>query len=33
MAEEAGIDHGPAGADTSSSKSRGDDICVTHVTL
>jgi predicted ArsR family transcriptional regulator len=25
--------HGPAGTDTSSSKSRGDDICVTHVTL
>ncbi|MEQ8841186.1 MAG: helix-turn-helix domain-containing protein [Acidimicrobiales bacterium] len=25
--------HGPAGADTGSSKSKGDDICVTHVTL
>jgi predicted ArsR family transcriptional regulator len=28
-----GFLHGPAGADTSSSRSRGDDVCVTHVTL
>lgn len=28
-----GVLHGPAGADTSSSRSQGDDICVTHVTL
>ena len=25
--------HGPAGADTASSKPKGDDICITHVTL
>ncbi|MDW3219361.1 MAG: helix-turn-helix domain-containing protein [Acidimicrobiales bacterium] len=25
--------HGPAGADTASSKPQGDDVCVTHVTL
>ena len=28
-----GFLHGPAGADTASSKPQGDDICVTHVTL
>lgn len=28
-----GLLHGPAGADTSSSRSQGDDVCVTHVTL
>lgn len=28
-----GFLHGPAGADTASSVARGDDICVTHVTL
>ena len=28
-----GLLHGPAGADTASSKPQGDDICVTHVTL
>lgn len=28
-----GFLHGPAGADTSSSKPNGDDVCVTHVTL
>lgn len=28
-----GFLHGPAGADTASSKPKGDDICVTHVTL
>ena len=28
-----GLLHGPARADTSSSRSQGDDICVTHVTL